>query len=115
MIRWLNRRPASDIIRLAVVFLLGRATCHAEDWPQFRGPNHDGSSPETSLPEKFSKTENVKWVAPLPGPGASMAIVWGERVFVTAPEPAQRLLRAIDITTGKTLSGADAQTVFSVQ
>src|SRR3954453_14075541 len=25
----------------------------ATNWPQFRGPNQDGSSPETGLPEKF--------------------------------------------------------------
>ena len=28
----------------------------AANWPQFRGPNQDGSTDETGLPEKFSVT-----------------------------------------------------------
>ena len=102
MIRWLNRRPASDIIRLAVVFLLGRATCHAEDWPQFRGPNGSGvSASKQSLPEKFSTTENKIWATPV-GDGIASPVVASGRLFTTAMN-GERVLRvlAFDADSGK--------------
>ncbi len=75
----------------------------AANWPQFRGPNQDGSSPETGLPATFSKTENVKWSASLPGPAASTPAIWGDKVFVTTSEPAAKKLLGIclDAKTGK--------------
>ena len=37
-----------------------------------------------NLPLSWSKTENVEWVADLPGVGWSSPVVWGRRVFLTA-------------------------------
>src|SRR5262245_47991357 len=56
------------------------------DWPAWRGPTGNGVSPETSLPAKWSATENVRWKAALPGVGVSAPIVHGERVFITASD-----------------------------
>ena len=56
----------------------------AADWPQWRGPFLNGSTTETGLPSTWSKTENIAWTTPLPGPGASTPVVWGDKVFVTA-------------------------------
>ena len=79
------------------------STVHSENWPQFRGPNQDGSSSEKNLPEKFSKTENVKWAAELPGLSASVPAIWGDSVFVTAPIEAEKKFVGIclDAKTGK--------------
>lgn len=53
--------------------------------PRFRGPNADGVAPDDPrLPEKWSKTENVKWVADVPGRGWSCPAVWGDKVFLTS-------------------------------
>ncbi len=88
---------------LATVFL--RGSLGAENWPHWRGPNFDGSSGETKLPEAFSKTNNVKWIASLPGPSAATPIVWGDRVFVSSTDPRTKTLRAIclDAKTGREL------------
>ena len=56
---------------------------HAENWPEFRGPGHQGISGETGLPLKWSATENIAWKTPLPGQSWSSPIVWNDRVFVT--------------------------------
>ncbi|MBI1940380.1 MAG: PQQ-like beta-propeller repeat protein [Acidobacteria bacterium] len=56
----------------------------AENWPRFHGPGGQGISSESSLPVKWSATTNVRWKTPLPGPGHSSPIVWGDRIFVTA-------------------------------
>jgi outer membrane protein assembly factor BamB len=55
----------------------------AGDWPQFRGPNRDGISTDTSVPLTWSATENMKWMLDLPGPGSSSPIVTGGKVIVT--------------------------------
>jgi len=67
---------------LATSLLL--ASTAAQDWPHWRGPNFDGSAAVEGLPATFSQTENVKWAAALPGPGASTPLVAGGRVFLTA-------------------------------
>lgn len=55
----------------------------AGEWPAWRGPNGNGVANEKNVPLKWSSKENVKWKTPLPGPGNSTPIVWGERVFVS--------------------------------
>jgi outer membrane protein assembly factor BamB len=52
-------------------------------WPQFRGPDANPVSKDVRLPEKWGKTENVEWVAAIPGRGWSSPIVSGDRIFVT--------------------------------
>lgn len=87
----------------ALLALCAVHAAHAANWPQFRGPNHDGSSPETGLPEKFSLSEGVKWAADMPGPAASVPAIWGDSVFVSSSDPATQKLVAmcLDVKTGK--------------
>ena len=77
----------------------------AEQWPQWRGPSFNGSSTEQGLPTRFSKTENVNWVAYLPGPSAATPIIWGDRIFVSSVDQQAGTLQAIclDRAKGKTL------------
>ncbi len=55
------------------------------EWPRFRGP---ASNPAVAgvrkLPEKWSATDNIEWVAEIGGRGWSSPIVSGKNVFVTA-------------------------------
>src|SRR5580658_5101371 len=53
------------------------------DWPQFRGPDLNPVGLNEALPERWSKTENVEWVANIPGRGWSSPIVTGAKVFLT--------------------------------
>jgi len=55
----------------------------AEDWPAFRGARGDGVSSEKNAPLRWGPDENIKWAAPLPGPGNSSPVVSGNRVFLT--------------------------------
>ncbi len=56
----------------------------AENWPQWRGPKNNGISNERNTPTKWSKTENVVWRLPMPGPAGATPAVWGERIFLTS-------------------------------
>ena len=54
------------------------------DWPEMRGPDRDGVSTETGLPEKWALNgENFLWRAPYGG--RSAPIVMGNRVYVQNP------------------------------
>lgn len=77
----------------------------AANWPSWRGPNQDGTTPETRFPGSWSREKNVKWRTPLPEEGNSSPIVWGNTVFVTQAvgDGKQRLLMAFDRKTGKQL------------
>lgn len=81
-------------------------------WPNWRGPNLNGSSDETQLPTKFSKTENIRWSLEMPGVGSSTPVIWGDHIFITsATELKQKgdefegesLALALDRKTGKKL------------
>jgi outer membrane protein assembly factor BamB len=69
---------------LLALLLSLNARAHAENWPHWRGPASSGVSTETSLPERWSDTENIAWRSPVRGLGISSPIVWGDRVFVTS-------------------------------
>lgn len=79
--------------------------CSAADWPQWRGPNFDGSSPETGVPGKFSRTRRVQWVKPMPGSAGSTPVISGTRVFLSSTDEARKVLLAmcLDRRTGETL------------
>ena len=71
---------------LALCLTLAAATAAAgnDNWPQFRGPTMNAAVADNpDLPESWSETENVEWVADVPGLGWSSPVVWGDRVFLT--------------------------------
>lgn len=76
---------------------------HAADWPHWRGPFFEGSSSETNLPVRWSKTNGVAWVAAMPGPSAATPVVYGEQVYVPSTDRENRTLQALalDRRTGK--------------
>jgi outer membrane protein assembly factor BamB len=75
----------------------------AANWPAWRGPNGDGTTPEINLPLHWSATENVKWKAALPERGNSTPIIWGGRVFLTQPVGPRRTVTCFDRTDGRQL------------
>jgi outer membrane protein assembly factor BamB len=74
---------ASAYLLLAAVCLFVSPGADAENWPQWRGPQGRGISGEKNVPTKWSKSENVAWRLPLPGPAGATPVVWGDRIFLT--------------------------------
>jgi outer membrane protein assembly factor BamB len=58
----------------------------ADNWPQWRGPDHNGVSRETDLPTQWSRTSGVLWRVPLPGQAGSTPVVWDDHIFVTTAD-----------------------------
>lgn len=62
---------------------IGRAEDEVLNWPQFRGADSRGVSPNKKLPDKWSETENVEWKVEIPGRGWGSAVVWGDSIFLS--------------------------------
>ena len=83
-----GRLPAVLTI-LSAAFTLGAAPVDANlQWPQWRGPLHNGVAPAAKPPVTWSETNNVRWKVRLPGGGTSTPIVWGDQIFIQTAIPA---------------------------
>lgn len=64
--------------------LSASALARAEDWPQWRGPQGQGTTSATHLPPLAgSDSLKVQWKSPIPGEGCSSPIVFKGRVYLT--------------------------------
>ncbi len=85
---------------LALAALIGRAT--AADWPQFMGPNGDGTSAEKGLARSWpAEGPKVLWTVAV-GPGYGGAAIRDGQVYMLDRVDRQRdVLRCLDLGTGK--------------
>lgn len=66
------------------VFVLSLRAAEDGSWRQFRGPGGQGISRGSVPPTTWGADQNLAWKAALPGPGGSGAVVFGDRIFLTA-------------------------------
>ena len=91
---------------LPLLLLLAMHTAAGGDWPDWRGPQRDGTSPEKNLPVKWSLAgENLAWKAPYGG--RSTPVVLGDHLYLqnTAESGAkeQERILCFHADTGKLL------------
>jgi len=73
-------------------------------WPRWRGPSGQGHVSGTNYVDRWSKTDNVIWRAPVPGRGHSSPIVWGDHIFLTtARDEADLFMVAFNRSSGRLL------------
>src|SRR4051794_35236150 len=90
-------------MRFLLLLSLFASTAFAANWPAWRGPLGTGITEEKDLPVKWSTTENVKWRVPLPEPGNSTPVVWGDRIFLTQAVGDRRTVMCFSRADGKLL------------
>ena len=106
---YLSHRTASpmlDKLRLLLFALCvlagGELSSRADNWPQWRGPEGDGTSRDTDLPIVWNKAMGVKWRCPLPEWSNSTPAIWENSIFVTTQVDNKKLLLLkIDKTEGR--------------
>jgi outer membrane protein assembly factor BamB len=105
LVKMAKMNPTKYQSAAALLVVLANLSTPAADWPQWRGPNGDGISPETNVPVKWSATENVVWRTLVPGEGHSSPVVWRDSVFLTTAgsNSQDRLLLRFDAPTGRIL------------
>jgi outer membrane protein assembly factor BamB len=67
----------------ALLALLTLPVHAATDWPRFLGPEGNATVTTADVPLAWSDTENLRWRAPIPGPGTSSPIVWKDKIYLT--------------------------------
>lgn len=85
---------------LLVAVMAASAALRAEPWPQWRGPQLNGTSVERDLPVKWSTTQNITWRLAMPERSGSTPIVWRDLVFVSVGEGPNLALWAVDRAAG---------------
>jgi outer membrane protein assembly factor BamB len=58
------------------------AAALAGDWPQWRGPNENGTA-AGDAPLEWSDSKNIAWKASIPGRGFSSPVISGDKIFLT--------------------------------
>jgi len=72
------------------------------EWPNFRGPNHDGKSAETGINKDWkAKPPKELWRITLGDDGYAGPSVAAGKLFIIDHEGADDVVRAVDIKTGK--------------
>lgn len=90
-------------LAVVAVLLVSIAVVHAENWPQWRGPNLNGVSNEKNLPLKWTTEENVVWKVAMPGLSGSTPIIWRDRIFLNVAEGDNLALWALNKGNGEVL------------
>lgn len=94
------------MLTLRWTLLLSAGLCaQAANWPHWRGPEFNGSSPERNLPADWSTSNRLAWAVDLPGPSAATPILWNDHVFVSSTDPraGTLLAMAFDRASGRPL------------
>lgn len=86
-----------------LAFCLIASIVAGADWPQFRGPNRDGISPEAAVLKSWPASgPKVLWKAPL-GEGYSQVVSAKGRLYTLAQQGEEQVAIAFDGATGKRL------------
>ncbi len=94
--------PGCRAIRL--ICLLTCTLAWAADWPQWRGPNRDGISPETGLLDSWPKGgPPLLWKVQGLGEGYAGAAISGGHLFIQGQQGDEEFVLAFDSNTGKQL------------
>lgn len=98
----MRKLPSCLLIFQVVV---GSALFGAENWPEWRGAKGDGIVADGPYPLTWSAEDRVLWKAPLPAPGNSSPVIFGNHVFVTCSnvDGDERSLLAFERQTGERL------------
>jgi outer membrane protein assembly factor BamB len=74
----------------------------AADWPQWRGPNRDGTTVGVELPAKWPATLKQIWEKKI-GAGVSSPVMAGGRIYVHSRQDEDEVVSCLDPADGRTV------------
>jgi outer membrane protein assembly factor BamB len=97
-------RSFSHLVGVVACLAAGSLTAAAQkptmDWPQWRGPNRDGSAPSFTPPKVWPENLTQRWKAEV-GIGYATPVVVGNRVYTFARRGDDEVVAALDAASGK--------------
>ena len=95
--------PAVFHFVAVMIGVLLHSVLFAADWPQLRGPTHDGHAPESNVAESWpTDGPPVLWAKEI-GAGYSGFAVVDDRAFTLAQSLHQQFVLCLDANTGETI------------
>ena len=85
---------------LTAIILTG--TLFAADWPNWRGPNHDGISPETGMKTDWATNPPVVWESKIGSAFSGISCV-GDRLYTCGTKNKQQTLFCLNADTGEVI------------
>ncbi|MCO6439165.1 MAG: PQQ-binding-like beta-propeller repeat protein [Phycisphaerae bacterium] len=95
------RSSLRQLAGVALVAVGWAASAHA-DWPNFRGPNYDGISPETGFKKDWDQPIPVLWSREI-GSGFSSFATVGDRLYTAGTKEKQQVVYCLNANTGETI------------
>jgi outer membrane protein assembly factor BamB len=82
------------------------------NYPFFRGEGSNGIAGGTGYPTEWNASDgkNIKWKIPVPKPGKSSPVIWGNRLYFTGAQGSECEIYCLDKNSGEILwtgSGSD--------
>jgi outer membrane protein assembly factor BamB len=77
--------------------LAGTECAAANDWPDFRGPNFDGTVNASKAPIHWGEDKNIAWKTEMPGRGWSTPVIVDSLLWMTSAEEDGRQLFALSV------------------
>src|SRR5260221_10832674 len=97
-----NRASLLGVVAFAAWTAIVSAQTAAPDWPQWRGPNRDGSLASFTEPKAWPDALTQRWKIEV-GTGYATPIVVGNRVYAFSRQNDDEVMRAIDSASGKVI------------
>src|SRR6266851_3223321 len=91
--------PRTGMI-LGCVALLIAGSVHAQDWPQWRGPNRDAKATGFTAPKEWPKELTKKWKITV-GDGVATPALVGDKLYVFTRESGKEIIRCLEAADGK--------------
>lgn len=90
------------VLTAVAVFGAAALTGRGADWPNFRGPNRDGISPETGINFDWAgKPPKILWTVPLSDDGYSGPSAANGTVYIVDHRKNSDVVLALDLKTGR--------------
>ena len=75
-----------SLISLAC-FVLSTAITQADDWAQWRGPNHNNVLADgQGAPTEWSESKNIVWKVDVPGRGHASPVITGNTIVLCSAD-----------------------------
>ncbi len=99
------KRMIHVVFAVVLSVVLSNATVFAQEWNQWRGPNHDGKSLDTGLRDSWPKKgPELLWQQDELGAGFANLCFWGDRIYTTGDFDKVSYLLFLDRANGKVLN-----------
>ncbi|HAB16683.1 MAG TPA: hypothetical protein DCE44_09565, partial [Verrucomicrobiales bacterium] len=80
--------PILITLFLGVSAARGATPAADANWPAWRGPLGNGTSPTADPPIHWSESKGIKWKVTVPGRGTSTPVIWANQLFLLTSIPA---------------------------